>query len=302
MLDCWTGIDFLLVLQDIRVTVPQFINDFLLFISSKWFYRIIPLLLFFWIFWFVDKKKAEYCLLNFSFVSSLTQMFKFYIKQPRPHVLNPEIEPVKIETSYSTPSSHTSLATSGFGSIALVMRKWWITVIAVVLIVVIMFSRMWLGAHTPLDIITGFLLAVAVMAINWYLFKWSYESDRNYYLIGAGYIVAYVIISIVILCCIDHHSYFAYYTIGFSGAYLVGRLIEHRYIGFEVRKNTAKNIIILMIIGYLVTIVVGEILYYVDTPFASTASGVIICAWCTLILPYLMQNRISFFSKLIPEH
>jgi undecaprenyl-diphosphatase len=92
-------------------------------------------------------------------------------------------------TGYSFPSGHTQNVAGTFGSLALGQKKHkaiWIP--SVVIIVLVAFSRMYLGVHTPTDVLTSLAIAAALVFCLSPIFR-SEESFRRYmpYVVIVGY-------------------------------------------------------------------------------------------------------------------
>jgi len=68
------------------------------------------------------------------------------------------------EETYSFPSGHAQTAVVFWGYPALVLRKRWFWVLAVVMVALIGVSRMYLGQHWPVDVLGGALIGVALLA------------------------------------------------------------------------------------------------------------------------------------------
>ena len=98
----------------------------------------------------------------------------------RPWVREPALHPVEkalsTATGYSFPSGHTQNAVATYGGIARYTRRGWLRVVLVVLTVLIAFSRMYLGVHTPLDVGVSFLIAAALVLLVYPLME---EADRR---------------------------------------------------------------------------------------------------------------------------
>ncbi|MGB0839336.1 MAG: phosphatase PAP2 family protein [Chitinophagales bacterium] len=63
------------------------------------------------------------------------------------------------------PSGHTSMAVAMWGALALLFRKKWLSVVCMALIVLVPFSRLYLGVHFLADVIGGYLLGGFVLSI-----------------------------------------------------------------------------------------------------------------------------------------
>jgi membrane-associated phospholipid phosphatase len=64
---------------------------------------------------------------------------------------------------YGFPSGHTSLAVGFWGSLFFFFKQKWLRVTAVVFLVAIPFSRMYLGRHFLVDVLGGYLLGAVVL-------------------------------------------------------------------------------------------------------------------------------------------
>ncbi len=69
------------------------------------------------------------------------------------------------EFSYGFPSGHTSVAVTVWGALALMFRKKWLTYLSIALIVLIPFSRIYLGVHFLADVIGGYVLGGLILWI-----------------------------------------------------------------------------------------------------------------------------------------
>lgn len=68
---------------------------------------------------------------------------------------------------YGTVSAHAATATSVAVFSALLLRKCWWSVLVAVWIVLVCYSRIYLGVHFPMDILCGVTLGVILGYIDW---------------------------------------------------------------------------------------------------------------------------------------
>jgi membrane-associated phospholipid phosphatase len=111
------------------------------------------------IFWCVDQATG----LRVLFILILTDVpasyFKQLLHQPRPYWIG-GVEALSAETSYGIPSSHASNTLAVWGLIGTRMKKSWMWVFIVILLLLIGLSRLYLGVHFPQDVLGGWLIGL----------------------------------------------------------------------------------------------------------------------------------------------
>ena len=99
----------------------------------------------------------------------VNQFLKLWFRIPRPWVLDPEftiLESAREAASgYSFPSGHTTMAVGTFGSIAVSSKKWGIRILNILIALLVGFSRMYVGVHTPADVLVGALTSVVLILL-----------------------------------------------------------------------------------------------------------------------------------------
>ena len=126
-------------------------------------------------FWCVSKRQGYYVFAVGLGGTVVNQWLKLIFRIPRPWVLDPNFTIVEsaraAATGYSFPSGHTQNIVGTLGAIALSNRQKRLRVCCVALIVLVPFSRMYLGVHTPLDVGVSFAAAAALVLALWPCFK-----------------------------------------------------------------------------------------------------------------------------------
>lgn len=156
---------FLYVLEKLRVPV---LNEFMLFITQfgdETVFLVVALFLF----WCVDKYKGYY-ILSIGFLGTLANQFmKLWFRVPRPWVLDENFtileQAREAASGYSFPSGHTQSAVGTFGGIAYTAKKRWIRIAAVATAVLVPLSRMYVGVHTPLDVLVAAAMAIILILV-----------------------------------------------------------------------------------------------------------------------------------------
>lgn len=127
------------------------------------------------VFWCIDKR-CGYFMLSLGFLGTvLNQFLKILFRIPRPWVLDPSFEPVESAVAdaggFSFPSGHTQNVFATFGGIFAWTKKTWIKIVCAVLIVLVAFSRMYLGVHTPLDVGVAAALGIVLLLVLYPVFR-----------------------------------------------------------------------------------------------------------------------------------
>lgn len=145
------------------------------------------------VFWCISKK-CGYYMFTVGFLGTIINQFlKLWFRIPRPWVKDPDfsiVESARAEAAgYSFPSGHTQNAFAVMGAPARYTKKLWLRIVLSVFIVIIAFSRMYLGVHTPLDVgvscIVGLILVFAIYPI----FEKMDENPRAVYIMFGIFII-----------------------------------------------------------------------------------------------------------------
>lgn len=155
--------NFLYLLEKIRI--PG-LNELMLAITTlgeETAFLVIALVLF----WCVDKKLGYY-LLSVGFLGTVfNQFLKLLFRIPRPWVLDPQFtileQAREAASGYSFPSGHTQSAVGTFGSIAYATKNRKLRIACIVLPLLVAFSRMYIGVHTPLDVVVSIAIGAALI-------------------------------------------------------------------------------------------------------------------------------------------
>mgnify|MGYP003293147386 CR=1 FL=1 len=158
-------LDILYGLQTWREGIGGSFNALFLFISTIAvdYFLVVPGLIIYWNF---SKRKAANMLCGYGTSIFFGSFFKATFCVYRPWVRDPRIKPVNdalgAASGYSFPSGHVS-SVSGFygGMIAAFKKYWWVIVFGIVMVLLTMFSRIYLGVHTPQDVLVACLVGAA---------------------------------------------------------------------------------------------------------------------------------------------
>ena len=294
--EAFTGIGLLGILQEFRESAPQAIESFFRLVSEPVIYQYLPIAIAAFLLWFVDRRKGDLMLLNMVIAIDLARMVKNVVKQPRPWVLDPSLEDVERSAhagGYSFPSGHATAATAGYGTFAMVCRSRPLAVLSAALAAVIVFSRLYLGAHTPVDVVAGVLLALSVIYINGRIYAWAQLSDDNYRKASYGYMIVLLPVCIAMVCLADRSSGTNALAVALTYGTLIGRHLEHfRYRCPEIVCDTMRKAV-LFVLGMIPVVICLLVLSMVIGHVPGYAvGGAFTGLWVTLLYPMLMQRSV----------
>lgn len=165
------GVNLILSLQQLSPALDG-VMKFLTFLGLEDFYMlIVPVL-----YWCLDAALGFRMLSALVLSNYANGVFKWAFHAPRPYWLDVRVRALSVESSYGIPSGHAQNAVAVWGLIARVLRSAWAWVAAVVLILGISLSRVYLGVHFPHDIAGGWVIGAGVLvaylwaeprAVNW---------------------------------------------------------------------------------------------------------------------------------------
>ena len=155
--------EFLYVLESLRTPVLDSLMALVTELGGETAFLAAALILY----WCVDKRQGI-CLLAVGYVGTLANQFlKITCRIPRPWVRDPNFTIVEsareAATGYSFPSGHSQNAVGTFGAIAACAKRKWVRTLCIAVCVLVPFSRMYLGVHTPADVLVGSGMAVALV-------------------------------------------------------------------------------------------------------------------------------------------
>ncbi len=159
--------EFLYLLEDIRTPFLDTVFSLITHLGSEIVFMALAVVMY----WCVNKSQGLYLLSVGCLGTTVNQFLKLACRVPRPWVRDPNftiVERARADaTGYSFPSGHTQNAVGTFGCLAMGARRRWVQVLFVVLAVLTSFSRMYLGVHTPSDVLVSAAIA-AVMVLGMY--------------------------------------------------------------------------------------------------------------------------------------
>ena len=157
--------EFLRVLEGLRIPLGDAFFSMITHLGEETIFIVVGLLFF----WCINKKQGYFVLAVGFLGTIINQFLKLCFRIPRPWVLDPEftiVESARAEaTGYSFPSGHTQSSVGVFGSIARVSENKILRWVCIAICVLVPLSRMYLGVHTPKDVLVSMVIALALIFV-----------------------------------------------------------------------------------------------------------------------------------------
>lgn len=163
--------DFLYMLQNIRNPVLDAVMTFFTYFGDE----ILLIGILCLTYWCINKKLAYKLCFTYFISGLMVQGLKIVCRVERPWIRDSRLTPSETAldgaTGYSFPSGHSQSSTGLFATLAFHFKKSFGYIISFVIIALVMLSRMYLGYHTPQDVLVAFGITVVVSFIVNYLFE-----------------------------------------------------------------------------------------------------------------------------------
>ena len=134
------------------------------------------------------------------------------------------------------------------------------------------------------------MVAIIVMMVNRRLLDISHADDRKYWIVSTAYIAAAAIVTVIWTVTADDSVGLTRYC-GLMFGTLIGRCIEHRYIGLETRDLDAKVMATRFMVGGLTTAILFAIpCLLLDGGIGYTIGGFMAAMGIFCISPLIMKR------------
>lgn len=128
--------------------------------SEMFFLLIMPAL-----YWSIDPVIGFRAGMMLIISGGLNTALKMFFHTPRPYWVDGSVKALTSETSFGLPSGHSQNSAAIWGMVAHTTRKRTAMIIAVIVVFLIGFSRIYLGVHFLHDVLTGWLIGILLVIL-----------------------------------------------------------------------------------------------------------------------------------------
>lgn len=300
--------EFLYFLEGIRTSLGDAFFSLITHLGEETLFIAFALIFF----WCVDKYRGYYLLVVGFCGTVFNQFLKMAFRIPRPWVIDPEfsiVESARAEaTGYSFPSGHTQSSVGLYGGIARSSARRVVQIGGVVLCALIALSRMYLGVHTPKDVLVSVAIGTLLVLAFYPIVEKSRENSKLMYILIAFNLV----ITVANLLFVELYPFptdvdpvnlanavdNAYKMLGAVLGVCLLYPVEHKWICFETKAVWWAQI--LKFAGGLALVVAVKALlkYPLNAVFGASAGNCIRYFLMVVVAGLLWPLTFKFFARL----
>lgn len=294
--------EFLRILEGLRTPFIDKLMQFVTYFGQE----ILIIAVICALYWCADKRFAYQ--LGFTYFSAglCVQALKITFRIPRPWVLDPGFHAVEsampAATGYSFPSGHTQGAASLFMPLSLRMKNTWLKILCIAAFLLVGFSRMYLGCHTPKDVLVSLAVSIFFACLVWKFQKFLLDDTR--YLKPIALVLAVISLSAAVYALVLKHSgiieaKYAADCCKAAGAglgFAAGWYIERTKLNFSTKTDHVWTQILKLTAGLLAALLIKEgfTLLFGSSILAKMVEYFILVLWVLVVYPYIftrLKNR-----------
>ncbi len=298
-------IQYLLWLQSIREQLGYFAGLLFHWISQCCYIGVVIILI---VYWAIDKKKGLLAFTCLVISNTFMQTVKNICCVNRPWIRDRRIHPfekaIGHATGYSFPSGHTTIASACYGALAKIYAQYrWLCVI---LILLIGFSRNFLGVHTPQDVIIGMMIGLCSVFIVSFLGKYHVKLDSwwaLFLLVDVTLVIftvmksyPQVVVDGKVVVDVVKMQKDALASYGVLAGFIVGHVFEKRYVCFatdcvDLKCGLKRVLIGIVLVGLLYCVIAYGLASIFEVRVISFLKGSV-CAFAGIgVVPLFFEKN-----------
>ena len=186
------GLEIIVWLQESYPQLESFFKLISQMGSEEFYLAVLPI-----IYWTIDKRLGRQLGFVFFITVGLNTILKQAFRGPRPFWIAPEVG-LADTGGYGIPSGHTQYATVIYLMVAARVKKFWVWLIALIMILIMSISRVYLGQHFIHDVIAGFIVGLFILA-GYFIWQRYFATRFSKRILGQKVLVAILVTAIMAL-------------------------------------------------------------------------------------------------------
>jgi len=236
-----TELDFLLWLQSFATPWLDTLMGAITQLGNEYFYMAALCFLY----WCVDVKATLRLFVLFLTGVYIGGAIKVLTSELRPFQVRPDLIHARFTSTAedaSFPSAHALNSTVFWGYLCTLVRRRWFYIVAPIVVLLVGFSRLYLGLHWPRDVFWGLILGLVILGIGYAIFRLLDVMPMQ-----AKFPVTLVVclVPLALFALLPSHSSAQSMGVLFGAA--LGHLLERQYVHFAVRRAWWQQVLKLVI-------------------------------------------------------
>lgn len=182
-------------------------------------------------------------------------LIKNFVKRPRPFTRGISCVRPDTATGYSFPSGHTQTFATWSSTFGFCLKKRWMVALSVILTLLVAFSRMYLGAHYPTDVITGAVLGMGFGYAGNIIYD-KFQNKNKLYLTVLLLLTPFLVL-FLIKPDAQYEDFFKLY--GMFAGFILSVVFEERFVKLDSHTSITKKIL-RIIICVVLALIIKEVL------------------------------------------
>ncbi len=257
-------IDYLLLLQNFREATGDVLSPFMMWASdvaiSFWPFAVGAL-----IYLVFDRAAGKRILGGIALGLYVNGLLKLICCVYRPWIRDARVLPYgdakATAGGYSFPSGHATYSTGHFGGFGVWQwkRRKWLSFLCFAFVAIVLFSRNYLGVHTPQDVVVGFLSTALMIWVVYKVEAWTDEDpsrDLTVLVVGVALTVASAVFYLVKPYPLDYAAdgsllvdpvkmmYDSFQGLALISGYVICRYFERRGPDFEALLTRPQRFVV----------------------------------------------------------
>ena len=203
------------------------------------------------VYWCINRQYGARLIALFLVSTYAVSYIKVVVNEPRPFTVDPRIKMLDSVHDAAFPSGHTQGAVVVWGYLASAVKHRWFTILAIVMIVFIPLSRIYLGVHYPTDLLGGYVIGgLFLLGSIWFLEPieaWLAKKGM-WWQIGLT-----VLVTTLVLLVFPTHDDNGITEVALLCSVGIGLALERRFLRFSTR-GTPSSQVLRLLLGLLVLI------------------------------------------------